>query len=146
MLIRENIEYLIKKNRLKLLEFGKILGVSMAVAGTYKNGRAKPSYETLLVLSDKFNISCDDLLKKDLSKEEGSNNGLVKESNATYRPTKEDTTPEVAALKTQLLQLLQNDAAVAKAVTGIIEKEIIKNWASEQMPVLKNKLTTEEKA
>jgi transcriptional regulator with XRE-family HTH domain len=66
-MLKENINYLISSNRLKLSEFGKILGVSDAVIGTYKSGRSNPSIDSIVIISEKFNVSCDHLLKTDLS-------------------------------------------------------------------------------
>lgn len=75
-MLTENIKYLIKKNRLKVHEFGNIIKTSKTVAGSYSSGRALPKYDTLLLLSEKFNVTVDALLKEDISKSKDQSIGI----------------------------------------------------------------------
>lgn len=67
MVLKNNLGFLLRRNGITLSIFAKRMEISYAKAGTYVRGEAKMSIDTLISISEKFNVSCDDLLKKDLS-------------------------------------------------------------------------------
>ncbi len=81
MFLKENIAYIVENRRLKQKDLAEILNVSVAVAGTYINGRSFPKYDSLLLLSDYFGVTCDDLLRVDLSKGETQKNTKITQNN-----------------------------------------------------------------
>ena len=126
MYINTNIAYLIKKNRLKLREFGELIHVSPEVANSYSKGRSVPKLDTLLNISNSFNISCDDLLRKDLSKEKNQHIGLIGESIV------KDVELPATKIEEHVLDIVKNEEAYMKikAFSNIIDvrvaKEILK--------------------
>lgn len=61
------VVFLINKNILNNIKFGEIIGVKYSVIITYVTGKVNPKNNTLILISEKFNVSCDALLKTDLS-------------------------------------------------------------------------------
>ncbi|NNF01263.1 MAG: LexA family transcriptional regulator [Bacteroidia bacterium] len=66
-LISKNIRYLRKQKGKTQETFSKDLGIKRSQLGSYEEGRANPNYETLLKVSEMFDISVDDILTTDLS-------------------------------------------------------------------------------
>src|SRR5690554_3553177 len=66
-LINNNIKYLRKDKGWTQQELADALGVKRPQIGSYEEDRADPRIQTLLKLSNLFNVSIDDLLGKDLS-------------------------------------------------------------------------------
>lgn len=66
-LINNNIKYLRKEKGWTQQDLADELGVKRPQIGSYEEGRADPRIQTLVKLSDLFNVSVDDLLGKDLS-------------------------------------------------------------------------------
>ncbi|HET8858835.1 helix-turn-helix domain-containing protein [Marivirga sp.] len=66
-LIDSNIKYLRKEKGWTQQDLADELGVKRPQIGSYEEGRADPRIQTLMKLSDLFNVSLDDLLGKDLS-------------------------------------------------------------------------------
>ena len=66
-LINNNIKYLRKEKGWTQQDLADELGVKRPQIGSYEEGRADPRIQTLMKLSNLFNISIDDLLGKDLS-------------------------------------------------------------------------------
>lgn len=66
-LINSNIKYLRKEKDWTQQELADELGVKRPQIGSYEEGRADPRIQTLIKLSDFFNVTIDDLLSKDLS-------------------------------------------------------------------------------
>lgn len=113
MKLRENIAYLISSNRLKLVEFGEIIGVSEAVAGSYRSGKTLPKYSTLLKISSMFNISCDDLLKNYLGNKEYYTDSTVGKYGANSFPYPVGySSVKKHKLNDRLVHLLKTDPAV----------------------------------
>lgn len=65
ILIR-NIVYLRKKNGYNQTEFSELLGLNRPVVGSYEQRTANPSLETVMKISEKFNIDIYKLLYIDL--------------------------------------------------------------------------------
>ena len=65
----KNISFLRKKLGLKQDELGEKIYVNRGNVGHYEKGKSLPKAETLIKLGKFFNVSIDDLLKKDLEEE-----------------------------------------------------------------------------
>ncbi len=48
-------------------EFAELFDLKRTAVGSYEEGRAEPKIETLIKISDYFNLSLDQLLRKELS-------------------------------------------------------------------------------
>jgi len=68
----QNMKYLRKLRGLTQEEFASKLGIKRSLLGAYEEERAQPNYEVLETISDLFQVSIDDLLRKDLSETKGS--------------------------------------------------------------------------
>jgi transcriptional regulator with XRE-family HTH domain len=67
-IIHLNIKFLRGQKKLTQEEFADFVGIKRSSVGAYEEGRAKPTNKTLLIISERFNISVDRLLREDLSK------------------------------------------------------------------------------
>ena len=67
-IIHLNIKFLRGQKKLTQEEFADFVGIKRSSVGAYEEGRAKPTNNTLLIISEKFEISVDRLLREDLSK------------------------------------------------------------------------------
>lgn len=65
----KNLAFLRKKYRARGEDIAEIFGVSKSTYSKYENGLVQPNMEGLVIISEFFGVSVDDLLKKDLSKE-----------------------------------------------------------------------------
>ena len=68
MFFKENIKYLTKNTEINQNKLASILGISRQSITSLLN-TDNPRANTLLKISQIYNVSIDDLLKKDLSKE-----------------------------------------------------------------------------
>ena len=66
-IINANIKFIRKQKSMTQQKFADYIGIKRSSLGAYEEGRAKPNYETVSRISEKFNISLDKLLKSDLS-------------------------------------------------------------------------------
>ena len=69
--VNKNLKYLRKLRGWTQEEMAPKLGIKRSLLGAYEEGRAKPRNQILEKLSDLFQVSIDDLLRMDLSAEEG---------------------------------------------------------------------------
>lgn len=67
MNIHEKLVRIRKDSNLNQEEFAERLNVSRQTVSNWENGKCFPDIETLIIISNKFNISLDDLLKNDIS-------------------------------------------------------------------------------
>jgi transcriptional regulator with XRE-family HTH domain len=68
----QNMKYLRKLRGWTQEEFSVKLGIKRSLLGAYEEERAQPNYDVLETVSDIFQVSIDDLLRKDLSETKGS--------------------------------------------------------------------------
>jgi transcriptional regulator with XRE-family HTH domain len=68
----KNLKYLRKLRGLTQEEFATKLNIKRSLLGAYEEERAEPRIDVLELVSDTFNISLDELLRKDLSEVKGS--------------------------------------------------------------------------
>ena len=66
-ILNNNIRYFIDNQNVKLSGLGKDFGYSRSTVSNYYNDKAIPDIEFLLKFAQKFNVSVNDLLTKDLS-------------------------------------------------------------------------------
>ncbi|HEX5551917.1 MAG TPA: LexA family transcriptional regulator [Chitinophagaceae bacterium] len=71
-LINKNLKYLRKLRRWTQEEMAAKLGIKRSLLGAYEEERAGPRTEVLKRLSDLFHVSMDELLRTDMSKNEGT--------------------------------------------------------------------------
>ena len=67
----QNLKYLRKLKGFTQEEFALKLQIKRSLLGAYEEERAEPRIDVLEIISDHFNISLDDLLRKDLSETKG---------------------------------------------------------------------------
>ncbi len=65
MHLAKNIIFLRNRKRLTQTAFAEIIGVEQSTVANWENGDRTPNIETLVSISQKFNISLDDLVKAD---------------------------------------------------------------------------------
>jgi len=69
-MISKNVRYLRNKNSISQQELADALKVGRTSLGDYERGRTEPDISTMINLSDYFSISIDDMVRKDLQKED----------------------------------------------------------------------------
>lgn len=69
-MLEKNIKYLRKKNSCSQQELADAMKIGRTSLGDYERGRTEPDISTLISLSDYFSTSIDDLVRKDLQKED----------------------------------------------------------------------------
>jgi len=67
MYLQKNIRYLRKRRGLTQKQLAEVLGVGSTVITGYEGGRINPPLEKLLILSDYFSLTIDELVAIDLS-------------------------------------------------------------------------------
>lgn len=67
-IVSDNMKYLRKLHGMTQDQFARRIGIKRASVGAYEEQRANPNIDVLKVMSKLFNVSVDDLLKKDLRK------------------------------------------------------------------------------
>jgi transcriptional regulator with XRE-family HTH domain len=67
----KNLKHLRKLKGMTQEEFAQKLQIKRSLLGAYEEERAEPRIDVLEMISDHFNISLDDLLRRDLSDEKG---------------------------------------------------------------------------
>lgn len=70
-----NLSYLRKQNKMSQNDLGKILGVNGNAIGNYERGERNVDSLLIPTIADYFNVSIDDLLKKDLRFEDAKAEG-----------------------------------------------------------------------
>ena len=66
----KNLKYLRKDKDLTQEQFAKEIGIKRSLLGAYEEERAEPRIEVLEKVSDNFQVSLDELLRTDLSKQQ----------------------------------------------------------------------------
>ena len=67
-IFRKNVRYLRKQHGYTLQQFAGILGVSKSLISQFESGYSGISLEVILQIRSLFNVSLDDLILKDLTK------------------------------------------------------------------------------
>ena len=71
--VNENIRFLRKKKGWTQEKFSKKIGIKRSLVGAYEEGRSDPRLNNLLKMCEIFEISLDNILKKDVSNLEEDN-------------------------------------------------------------------------
>lgn len=79
-LLSLNIKYLRKSKGLTQDQLADKIGVNRAMIGSYEEGRAIPKLSALTAIAHYFNISVDNLINKDLSKDDFPDDAEIKGS------------------------------------------------------------------
>ena len=66
--IHRNIKFLRNEHKMTQETFANRLGIKRHQLGSYEEGRARPPYETLVMLARLADVTVDSLITKDLSK------------------------------------------------------------------------------
>ncbi len=64
----QNINLLLKKDKLNQKTLGIIIGKKRSVVGSYIRGESQPNIDILIIIAEHFQITLDLLIRKDLSK------------------------------------------------------------------------------
>jgi DNA-binding XRE family transcriptional regulator len=64
--LAQNLKYLRMKSKETQKDISEFLGVSEMTVSRYENGDSEPDIETVIKLSEHYNLSIDDLLLKEL--------------------------------------------------------------------------------
>lgn len=67
--LNTNIKYLRKLNKESQEKLGRIINKKDATIGNYEKGIRNPDYIDLYLIAKHFNVSVDDLIKKDFRKD-----------------------------------------------------------------------------
>lgn len=67
MLLPDNLKYLRKKKKLSQQQLADILQIPRTTLGDYERGHTEPNIELLLTITDHFEVSVDDLLRRKLA-------------------------------------------------------------------------------
>lgn len=87
MSFADNLQYLRKKNKITQEELADELGVSRQSVSKWETGEAYPETEKLILLSDKFGVTLDELIR---GEPESADEEPVQEDNAPAREDKEN--------------------------------------------------------
>lgn len=68
MYFKENLKFLTQNGGCNQNKLSQKLSCTRQTINSYINGKGEPSFEKLIIISQTFNVTIDDLLKKDLSK------------------------------------------------------------------------------
>ena len=69
-MLSQNLKYLRRKNHISQQILADAIRMSRTSIGDYERGRTEPDISTLIGIADYFRVSLDDLLRKDLKKED----------------------------------------------------------------------------
>lgn len=67
MFFKENLKFLTSSSNCNQNQLSKKLGCTRQTINSYLNGKAEPSFYKLLIISEIYSVTIDDLLKKNLS-------------------------------------------------------------------------------
>ncbi len=77
----KNLKFLLEKEKRTNVFLSELTKTTKATVGNYVNGENLPKVDFLLIVSDYFGVSCDDLLRVDLSNEETQSNANITQNN-----------------------------------------------------------------
>lgn len=97
-LVSSNIKHLMSYKKISDNVLSKKIGKAVSTIRGYKNGKNVPPAEILILLSDEFEVSIDDLLRTDLVKE-GVRKVENKNKDYDIKETLEDLVNRVAEIE-----------------------------------------------
>ncbi len=69
MFFKENLKFLTQKGICNQNQLSQKLNCTRQTINSYINGKGEPSFDKLIIISQIYNVTIDNLLLKDLSKE-----------------------------------------------------------------------------
>jgi transcriptional regulator with XRE-family HTH domain len=70
ILLASNLKYLRKQHRLKQGELAQVIGINRTTIANYETGVSRPTFEVLLKIAEHYRVNVQDLLTKDLQREQ----------------------------------------------------------------------------
>lgn len=116
-----NIKRLRKARKLSQTELGEELGVSNSQIGAYESEKSEPPVSKLILLADLFEVSLQDLVLTDLSKEEPK----YERPDVAYGSLDEETKEDVFH---ELNEELRKRIKVLEAFVANVAPEEAKRW------------------
>ncbi|MCG8306278.1 MAG: XRE family transcriptional regulator [Cytophagales bacterium] len=137
-LISNNLKYLRKKVSLTQEQMAFQLGIKRSLLGAYEEGRADPRISNLLKFSEIFNLSVDQLIGTDLTKE----NGIEAKKEKEVHPKSDLRVLSITVDKydRENIELVPQRAA-AGYLNGYADPEYIEELPKFQLPVLPENAT-----
>ncbi len=80
-LLGKNLKFLLEKEKRTNAFLSEMTKTAQSTVGNYVNGENLPKVDFLLMVSDYFGVSCDDLLRVDLSKDETQRSANITQHN-----------------------------------------------------------------
>ncbi|GEO05794.1 hypothetical protein AAE02nite_34580 [Adhaeribacter aerolatus] len=131
-MVDSNLKFLRKKNGLTQAQLAEKLNIKRSLIGAYEEGRAEPRLSTLVNISRLFDISLDQFVTRDLSK-----NGLelVKENNAGNEGKLRVLAITVDQDNRENIELVPHKAS-AGYLNGYADPEFIEELPKFRLPML----------
>ena len=118
MYLSRNIKHLRRVHQISQTELAEKIGKTKATVSSYELGTSLPPFEVFLQLSEIFQISLDDLAKKDLQQEGGA---MSKPRNHKFdRPGNDQSLKDKIKDQRRLIQLLEQRVKM-------LEQEILRS-------------------
>jgi transcriptional regulator with XRE-family HTH domain len=133
-IISRNLKFLRKQKNMTQQAFAELLGIKRSSLGAYEEGRAKPGFETLQMISELYGITIDQLIKADLAQ-------LAAEAfKGNMRPDLQGNTLRVLSIavdkeNNELIKLIPEKAA-AGYLSGYADPEYLRDLPGFQLPNL----------
>ncbi|MGB1207525.1 MAG: XRE family transcriptional regulator [Chitinophagales bacterium] len=149
-IINANIKFIRKQKSMTQQKFADYIGIKRSSLGAYEEGRAKPNYDTVNRISEKFNITLDKLLKSNLSAIADESVFGLSNNNRNLETKKISTTKNVSDIAGKDLRILpitvdkegnENielvpEKAAAGYLTGYANPNYIKDLPKFRLPFL----------
>lgn len=112
MYLSKNLRHLRKLKDMTIDDVANTLGISNSGYSSYETGRNQPQVEKLIALSELFEISVDDLLVNDLTKNPAIRGGSKDQEVGTLGSTLSRLTSDLTETEKRVLKLLTPDGRV----------------------------------
>jgi len=146
-LFKLNIRYLRRKFNLSQGAFGEIFGYDRGRISSWEQGRGFPSAENLILITDHFDVSMDDLMKVDMEyreqdqeRKDAYKSPEALENHRQISVDDDQTSMEITENSKKAIELKENELAnelanddgfiTIKIPTSIIDKDLLNLIAS----------------
>lgn len=133
--ISQNLKLLRKKAAITQSQFAEKLGITRASVGAYEEGRARPNYQLLDQICRFYNISIDDMIKRDLSGTTTKRKRIGLDNENTTGKKMRVLAITVDRDDREYIQLVPHKAA-AGYMAGYADQEFVEDLPSFRLPVL----------